>query len=231
VPATTPQSPTIRALLAAIQCLPAPMIADIRARMERHAETLAAQLAAQDTYARPDTGGPFVWPLDVDTADIMPRVEWREARSEQTDLEPRRDGPIVVQVHDEATALIEHLVTEYGLVGPRTELRPMATDERDILDRIDDATLCTECRHPLGGSVSDEFCGPGCQQAWYARRTVPLPPSPDPWRTWADGVPYGDLDLADSQPTGELGVAEVNEPCPCGCDERRAQMLSEVTPF
>lgn len=154
-------------------------------------------------YSRPDTGGPFAWPPDDAGVDMMPRAEWREMRSERTDLEPGRDGRIVVQVHDGA-ALIEHLPTGYGVVGPRTELRPMVDDERDILDRIDDDTLCTWCASTLDGSVSDTFCGQACQTAWYAQSVDQLPAAPDPWQTWADQSPYGDDSMAAEQPVRDM---------------------------
>jgi hypothetical protein len=49
----------------------------------------------------------------------------------------------------------------------------------DLLDRIDAVTtelvaVCWHCQRPLGGSVSDDFCGVDCQEAWHAARTDPL---------------------------------------------------------
>ena len=44
----------------------------------------------------------------------------------------------------------------------------------DIVDAIDQATGCQQCGGPLGGSPSDYFCGPACQDRWHAARTEPL---------------------------------------------------------
>lgn len=41
----------------------------------------------------------------------------------------------------------------------------------DIISAIDQATGCQQCGNPLERSVSDDFCGEGCQQAWHAKRT------------------------------------------------------------
>lgn len=40
----------------------------------------------------------------------------------------------------------------------------------DLLERIDAVTapVCAWCDWPLGGSVSDDFCTPACQQLWTA---------------------------------------------------------------
>lgn len=40
----------------------------------------------------------------------------------------------------------------------------------DIIAAIDEATGCQQCGKPLERSVSDDFCGEGCQQAWHAKR-------------------------------------------------------------
>lgn len=43
----------------------------------------------------------------------------------------------------------------------------------DIISAIDQATGCQQCGNPLEHSVSDDFCGEGCQQAWHASRVMP----------------------------------------------------------
>lgn len=40
----------------------------------------------------------------------------------------------------------------------------------DIISAIDTAVGCQQCGKPLEGSVSDDFCGEGCQQRWHANR-------------------------------------------------------------
>ncbi len=40
----------------------------------------------------------------------------------------------------------------------------------DIISAIDQATGCQQCGKLLGRSVSDDFCGEGCQQRWYTIR-------------------------------------------------------------
>lgn len=46
----------------------------------------------------------------------------------------------------------------------------------DIIDLIDQAITptCHQCGAELGDSLSNDFCGPGCQQAWHAARVDPL---------------------------------------------------------
>jgi hypothetical protein len=46
----------------------------------------------------------------------------------------------------------------------------------DIIAAIDQAVGCQHCGGSLQRSVSDDFCGEGCQQAWHASR-VRLAPS------------------------------------------------------
>lgn len=43
----------------------------------------------------------------------------------------------------------------------------------DIIAAIDEATGCQQCGKPLERSVSDDFCGEGCQQRWHANRIAP----------------------------------------------------------
>ncbi len=51
-------------------------------------------------------------------------------------------------------------------------------DGMDIVDRIDAVTGCHTCGGPLGGSVSDTFCGEPCQWAWHRSRAAA---PPDDW--------------------------------------------------
>ena len=44
----------------------------------------------------------------------------------------------------------------------------------DIISAIDQATGCQQCGKPLERSVSDDFRGEGCQQAWHAKRADSL---------------------------------------------------------
>lgn len=65
-----------------------------------------------------------------------------------------------------------------GSSAPRTQTG-RGVNGRDLFERIDAATadqvpLCWHCREPLGGSVSNDFCGPDCQEAWHAVRAEPL---------------------------------------------------------
>ena len=55
----------------------------------------------------------------------------------------------------------------------------------DTLAAIDIATGCQQCGGPLVGSVSDDFCRPGCQESWHAARTERLAGYREPWdRPW-----------------------------------------------
>lgn len=51
----------------------------------------------------------------------------------------------------------------------------------DIIDSIDAAIGCQQCGHPIGDSVSDDFCSQGCQGDWHSNpvRSEPLPFPPD----------------------------------------------------
>lgn len=63
----------------------------------------------------------------------------------------------------------------------------------DIIAAIDEATGCQQCGKPLERSVSDDFCGEGCQQAWHANRVALVPqtaPSPE-WSLAPGGVIRG----------------------------------------
>lgn len=62
-----------------------------------------------------------------------------------------------------------------------------SADLDQTLAAIDRATGCQHCSGPLGGSVSDDFCGPECQQAWHAARSQRLTGYVEPYYTWAAG--------------------------------------------
>ncbi len=57
--------------------------------------------------------------------------------------------------------------------------------DMDILAAIDAAVGCQQCGGKLDESVSDDFCGQDCQQAWAAQHTEPLTDYFEPWhRPW-----------------------------------------------
>lgn len=60
----------------------------------------------------------------------------------------------------------------------------------DIISAIDQATGCQQCGNPLERSVSDDFCGEGCQQAWHASRVRSTSAASAPPWTMGPGVVY-----------------------------------------
>jgi hypothetical protein len=65
-----------------------------------------------------------------------------------------------------------------GSTPPRTQAgcRVNGTDLLDQIDAVtaDQVLACWHCRQPLGDSMSDDFCGPDCQEGWHAARVDPL---------------------------------------------------------
>jgi hypothetical protein len=73
----------------------------------------------------------------------------------------------------------------------------------DILDAIDQAVAgCHECGGSLDGSPSDDFCGDGCQQSWYAGRADELVGYREPW------------DRPEDFPPGVIPPEAVEDPSP-----------------
>jgi len=118
----------------------------------------------------------------------------------------------------------------------------------DILATIDAAIGCQNCGGPLADSVSDDFCGPGCQRLWAAANTLPLdsysepydlfPFNPDQMR-WAPlpvfGLPPQTSNLRADQRAAAVALTVAETPAQKAAvrlrmeqlDERGAAMLAE----